>query len=119
MTSSSVPPAHAGTTPRAASRSMLTRRLVSLTPLWLLIVLSVASPSFFQPMFAKPPEIEGVPLGLVFTGIAMVWMLLGTVLIWDARSQVVQSLVLLLFTIPATVLVVFTPAVILIMQNLG
>jgi hypothetical protein len=48
----------------------------------------------------------------------MVWMLIGVVLIWDARSPLVDALVLILFTMPATLLVVLSPALILIMQNL-
>jgi hypothetical protein len=101
------------------SRSRWATRITAFTPLWVLIVASVASPTFFPQMFAKPPEIVGIPLGFVIDAIAMVWMLIGVVLIWDARSRLVEALVLFWFTIPATLVVVFSPALILIMQNLA
>ena len=94
-------------------------RITAFTPLWVLIVASLASPTFSQPMFAKPPEILGIPLGFVMNAVAIMWMLIGVVLIWDARSRLVEALVLFWFTIPATFLVVFSPALILIMQNLA
>jgi hypothetical protein len=93
-------------------------RITAFTPLWVLIVATVASPTYFQPMFAEPPSLLGIPLGVVVDAIAMVWMLIGVVLIWDARSSLVEALVLIFFTFPATLLVVLSPAVILIMQNL-
>ena len=101
------------------SRARWATRITAFTPLWVLIVASVASPTFFGPMFAKPPDWLGIPLGVVMDAIAMVWMLIGVALIWDARSRLVEALVLFWFTIPATLVVVFSPALILIMQNLA
>ena len=118
MTSSTTSPQPMHEAP-SRSRSRVPTRLTAFTPLWVLLVASVASPNFFDPMFAKPPEILGIPFGFVMDAIAMVWTLIGVVLIWDARSRLVELLVLTLFTIPATILVVFSPALILIMQNLA
>jgi hypothetical protein len=118
MTSSTTTPQPVPEAP-SRSRSRWATRITAFTPLWVLIVALVASPRFFPPMFAKPPEILGIPLGLVLDAIAMVWMLIGVVLIWDARSRLVEALVLFWFTIPATLVVVFSPALILIMQNLA
>lgn len=118
MTSSTTTPQPVHEAP-SRSRSRWATRITAFTPLWVLIVASVASPTFFDPMFAKPPDWLGIPLGVVIDAIAMVWMLIGVVLVWDARSRVVEVLVLTLFTFPATILVVFSPAVILIMQNLA
>jgi hypothetical protein len=87
--------------------------------MWILIIVSVASPTFFPPILAKPPEVAGIPLGVVVEGVAMLWMLIGAAVVWDARSRFVESLAFTLFTIPATVVVIFTPAVVLIVQNLG
>jgi hypothetical protein len=87
--------------------------------LWILIVASVASPTFLGPMTSKPPDILGVPLGVAVEGLAMLWMLIGVAVIWDARSRLAESLGFILFTIPATLVVVFTPAVVLITLNLG
>jgi hypothetical protein len=92
---------------------------VAFTPLWVLVIASLTARSFFPGMVSTPPEIYGIPLGVVVEAIAMVWMLLGVVLIWDARTRWSEMLTLLLFTVPATFIVVFTPAVVLILQNLG
>ena len=102
----------------ATQSSRIPVRIAAFTPLWVLIIASVALPSFSNPIFAKPPEILGVPLGVVMDAIAMVWMLIGVIVIWDARSRLVDALLLTFFTIPATLLVVLAPALILIMQNL-
>jgi hypothetical protein len=99
--------------------SRLSVRLAALTPLWVLLIVSIASRTYFDAMLAKPPEILGIPLAAVIDAIAIMWMLIGLVLIWDTRSQLIQSLVLALFTIPATLLVVIAPAVIVILQNFG
>ena len=94
-------------------------RLTAFTPLWVLIITTIASPTYFEPMFAKPPDILGIPLGVVVDAMAMLWTLIGVVLIWDTVSKLVQGLVLFLFTMPATLVVVLAPAAVLIMQNLG
>ena len=85
----------------------------------MLIITTIASPTYFGPLFAKPPDFLGIPFGVVIDAIAMLWMLIGVVLIWDTRSSIVQGLVSFFFTIPATMVVVLSPAVVLILQNLG
>ena len=102
----------------ATQSSRIPVRFAAFTPLWVLIIASVAVPSFSDPIFAKPPDWLGIPLGVVMDAIALVWMLIGVVVIWDARSRLVEALVVTFFTIPATLLVVLSPALILIMQNL-
>jgi hypothetical protein len=57
-------------------------------------------------------------MGLALAGLAGLWMLLGVVLIWDARSPVTRTVGFLVFTFPATMLLIFGPAAILIWQNL-
>ena len=118
MTSSVVSPQ--STQPPARSRrESWPSRFFAFTPLWILIIASVASPTFLGPMTSKPPDILGLPLGVVVEGLAMLWMLIGVAMIWDARSRLAESLGFILFTIPATLVVVFTPAVVLITLNLG
>ena len=101
------------------ARSRLAIRLASLTPLWVQIVASLLFQTYFKPMVTGPPEILGIPLGVVIAAIAMVWMLIGTVLVWDQRSPFVAVLALMVFTIPSTLVIVMTPAVVLILLNLG
>ena len=102
----------------ASARPGLPSRLFALMPLWVLLILSAFSPISLQAISMAPPDFNGVPLGLIVEGAALLWMLAGLVVIWAAASRLTESLALLAFTIPATVVVVFTPAVILVLQNL-
>src|SRR3954451_7537424 len=43
-------------------------------PFFLALFIYVAAPSFFNPMFAKPPEVLGIPLGMILLGIAVLAM---------------------------------------------
>jgi hypothetical protein len=100
-------------------RSGILSRALSFLPLAVLVAMTFFAPRFSEPMFGKPPDVLGIPLGVVFQGLAMLWMLWGVLVVWRARSRLVESLGLMLFTIPATVAVVYGPAIILILQNLN
>jgi tight adherence protein B len=50
-------------------------------PIFLIIFLSIAAPSFLEPMFMKPPEVLGLPLGVIILFISGVMMFIGFVLI--------------------------------------
>jgi tight adherence protein B len=43
-------------------------------PFFLALFIYVAAPTFFAPMFAKPPDVLGIPLGLILFMIALVAM---------------------------------------------
>jgi hypothetical protein len=83
------------------------------------VVLVLVPGGYYDPVFAKPPDILGVPLGLVVAGIAMLWMLIGLAMVWRARTRSVEFIALVVFAIPATIVIVLAPPLILIMQNLG
>lgn len=51
--------------------------VVGFLPVGLGVAISVISPSFMAPMFSKPPELIGLPLGLVVLGIGGLSMALG------------------------------------------
>lgn len=104
--------------PRAAGRSQTVPLLVALAPLWLLIIMAVTS-NAVPAVLSRPPAVASLPLGVVMESIALLWMLGGAAIVWRARSPVAESLALMLFTIPATVLVVFTPTAIEILQTLA
>ena len=104
--------------PQPATRSRTVIKLAAFTPLWLLVVTAVGSTAL-SVVFSKPPDILGVPLGVVIDAIALLWMLGGVAIIWRAGSALAESLALMFFTIPATVVVVFAPAAIEMMQTLG
>jgi tight adherence protein B len=46
-------------------------------PFGLATFIYVAAPRFFDPMFVKPPEFLGIPLGIVIMGIGLVMMMIG------------------------------------------
>lgn len=103
--------------PRADGRSRTVPLVVALTPLWLLIFMALVSDAV-PVVLSRPPAVVSLPLGVVMESIALLWMLAGAAIVWRARSPVAESLALMLFTIPATVLVVFTPTAIEILQTL-
>jgi hypothetical protein len=101
------------------ARSRVAVRAVALTPLWVSVVLFVAQGTFWKQFFGSPPEMIGMPLGFWMVVLAAGWMLIGAALIWNAQSRVLETVVLLVFTIPATIFLILGPAVILILQNLS
>ena len=100
-------------------RPRLASRILALTPLWVLLVVSAFWPDFVPAMGAKPHDMLGIPLALLFEVGAMLWMVMGVVVIFNSESRLLESLALTVFTIPATVVVVVTPALIAVLQNLA
>jgi hypothetical protein len=91
--------------------------LAALAPLWLLLVIAIAS-SGFGAVLSPLPDLAGLPLGVVLEVVALVWMLGGVAVVWRAPSALAESIALMVFTIPATVVVVLTPAVIELLRTL-
>lgn len=89
------------------------------TPLWIRIYAHFAWTTFSSPMFAPPAGPFGIPLATLVEGLVMLWMLIGVYVLWSTRSRVVAAAVYLVFTIPATIALVFGPAIVLILQNQG
>ena len=104
--------------PPAEGHSRTVPLVVALTPLWLLIVMALVS-NAVPVVLSTPPAVASLPLGVVMETIALLWMLGGVAIVWRARSPVLESVALMLFTIPATVLVVFTPTAIEILRTLS
>jgi hypothetical protein len=119
VTSSSPSPAPAGTPNLRPWRSGWSSRIVAFTPLVVFVLVSLFARTYFGRSVEEPPSIIGIPLGIVVQGLAFFWMLIGVVAVWDARSRAVELVSLLVFTIPATIVTILGPAIILIMQNLG
>ena len=106
-----------GTTPVHSSHRSRSRVMLGLMPIWLLLFLSIATPGFMDPLFANPPELVGLPLG-VFVIVASVGLtLMGLILLRRTESDLVVVMTFLLFTIPATLLLVLGPAAILLVMN--
>jgi hypothetical protein len=105
----------------ATARSQLARAGYVLTslPFVLTVALMVLASGYLDPLFANPPAIAGLPMGVVFLFIALVWAVLGVLVVWGARSTARIIGALLVFTLPASMAIILGPAVILIIQNLA
>ena len=46
-------------------------------PIGLAAILFVIAPTFFAPMFEKPPDVLGIPMGLILLGLGGFAMFIG------------------------------------------
>jgi hypothetical protein len=92
-------------------------RLLSLAPLGALAFSIVAAPSYAGVMFSPPPDIVGLPLAFVLTALSVAIGLLGSTVVWLARSPRVAYVAFLLCTLPATFAAMTTPSLIMLMKN--
>jgi len=46
-------------------------------PIFLVAILSVIAPTFMEPMFEKPPEVAGIPAGVIILAIGAIMMVIG------------------------------------------
>jgi hypothetical protein len=92
-------------------------RFFAFTPLWIRIYGYFAWRTFFQPMFSDSSGPLGLPLGVLIDAFVLFWMSIGVYVLWGARSRLVAGLVYVAFTIPATISIIFGPAIVLILQN--
>jgi uncharacterized membrane protein len=88
-------------------------------PFILIIVLAVVAPGFMDPLFAGRPAILGLPAGVVFLVLTIVWAVLGILVARKARSEAWIALAVVVFTLPALMAIMIGPALILIVQNLA
>jgi hypothetical protein len=70
------------------------------------------------PMFDKPPEMLGMPLGTVIMGLSVIWYAIGVAIVGVASRPGLRLAAILVFVFPATFAFLLGPALILIMQNL-
>jgi len=101
-------------TVRRSGQPLLT--IVALTPLWLALLPFLSTSMFGGGIGSGTVNLVGIPAGIVFMIAAGILTLAG---LWAVRSWTRPWAGLVLFTIPATLIVVFAPAVILILENLG
>ena len=104
---------------RPAWRADSVWRTLSLIPFAEALLLAVFPQNYFGPLFAKPPDILGIPLGLVLEVLVLAWAALGARVIWTTKSQGMATIALLATTAPAVPVLLLLPAIILIMQNLA
>jgi hypothetical protein len=73
---------------------------------------------YYDPILRMPPGLFGFPLGIVVLIAAVGLTALGVRGIWYSNSRARSVLAFAFLTVPATALVVLTPAMILIVINL-
>jgi hypothetical protein len=100
-------------------RADRTWRTLSLIPFGEALLLAVFARSYLPPLFAKPPDMLGIPVGFVLEVLILAWAALGARVIWTTKSQAMATLALVTTTGPAVPLLLLAPALILIMQNLA
>ena len=93
------------------------RYVLGLLPLWILVIQAFAFPGSVDPITANPPEMLGLPLGVVLVFVALAVMALGIVALRQASTDRSTLIAFLALTVPAAVLIVVTPALILMVQN--
>ena len=93
------------------------RILLGLLPLWILLIQVFAFPGSIDPVMANPPEVVGLPGGVVLIAGALALMALGVEVQRRAASNGVALLAFLGLTLPAAGLIVAAPALIINMQN--
>jgi hypothetical protein len=92
--------------------------IAALAPGMVALAITIGQPDSIGPMFAKPPEALGVPLGSLILAASAIWYALGVGLIAAAARRAVRLVGVFGFVLPATIGFLIGPAVILILQNL-
>jgi len=106
--------------PDWASRIAWNWITVALVPgLTVLTLTTIGRPHFMDPMFQKPPELLGLPLGTVIMGLSAIWYGAGVAIVGVASRPGSRLVAILVFIFPATLALLLGPAVILILQNLA
>jgi tight adherence protein B len=59
------------------SQQRMSGYVVAALPIGLVGILSILSPTFMSPMFQKPPEVAGLPAGMIVLAIAGLSMFMG------------------------------------------
>jgi hypothetical protein len=94
------------------------RMVVGLIPLWLFLVHRLAVPAASDPFFLKPPEMLGLPMGVIALALAACLMVSGIVALVRFGSTRLAAVTLVLLTIPAAALIALTPGFILELRRL-
>ena len=91
---------------------------LALLPLWCVLLLSFLGDNF-DPVTRNPPEMLGLPLGVILMAGAPVLAALGFLAIRTSTSRARSVLAFTFLTVPATILAIGVPAIILIVINLS
>ena len=106
------------TAPRTPRRNALLGAFVASVTVVVAVLSVVAAPTFFKPMGYRRPELLGVPVELIFMAFAVAWGAIGGYVVGTRRSPWVLPVVLIVFTLPACLVIILGPAFVLILENL-
>jgi hypothetical protein len=84
------------------------RVLLGLLPLWILLLELVTVPRTLDLAGANPPAIAGLPFGILLIAAALMIMAVGVVVVGRSRP-ILALLGFILFTVPATLLMIVGP----------
>jgi hypothetical protein len=114
-------PVEPAATPVAAARSPLQRVAVVIAsvPVIAWVAVWVVAPAFMEPVFSVPPAILGLPMGAFLIAFAGGMAVFGWLVARRAQSVRVALGAVAFLTIPALLLIVMTPALMLIIFNLA
>jgi len=112
-------PVEPGAAPTTSIRSPLQRVavVVASVPMILLPALWVVAPVYMEPLTLNPPATLGLPTGVVIVAFAGGMALFGWLVARRAQSLGVALGAVAFLTIPALLLIVVTPALILSIVN--
>jgi hypothetical protein len=100
-------------------RAHVVAQLLSLAPFWILLAVAADPQAHLLAPLQPTPFVLGLPADALLGALTLGWMAVGAVVIRLARSPLAESLGLLLFTVPATILAVLTPALLLLLVRAG
>jgi hypothetical protein len=103
--------------PRSPIRTR--RVLLSLLPLWVVLVRSIVAPGANEPLFANPPAMFGLPLGFPLLALAFSVMAIGFMVTARATSMRSTIFTFAFLTAPATAFAALGPAIILLIISVG
>lgn len=94
--------------------------LIAFAPFAAILLVGLGRWRYFDPMSLEPPPgFLGIPYGVLVLAAALAWGALGGLYVARTRTLHALLLAVVIFTIPACILIILGPAVILILQNLA
>lgn len=111
---------YAGNDEELHGRNRALAATVGLSPIWVAVVTYLLAPRGFGGGLHSEAEARAALVGqmIVFALVGLL-ALAGTVTMWRARSRTVLAGAVILLTVPALVLLIFSPAFVLLLRNLG
>ena len=100
-------------------RAHVVAQLLSLAPFWILLAVAADPHTRLLGPLQPTPMLLGLPADALLGTLTLGWMAAGALVIRSARSPLAESLALLAFTVPATVLAVLAPAVLVVLVPRG